>query len=455
MLSGNFLVVSEMLRIRPLRQFCAAVLTALILSGQAHADAGADLTRLLRDYRDGERSLGSAADAATEHSGVFDRQGAEKYLAARRQLNEHIRTGLSAIDRGALNGQDTLSYDILQWDLDDEKDELKPGIADRFLLMPLNQFDGRHLGFAREMQWRADTALKEPKDYDNAIKRMIGFSHWLDSAVTRMREGVARNVMQPRIVVEKMLSEIAGLTPADPEASTFMAPLKTMPQSIVGTERTRIADAWREAVEGELLPAYRRLATFLKTEYLPHAREAPGLSAMPGGREMYLHLVRSETTEDLSPDAIHALGLSELARIETEMNAIKAQTGFTGSLDAFKQFLRSDPRFKFQSSDQMMSEFVRVKDAVFERLTRVVSKRPRAGLSFRFYEDFAAPYRPAAEYAPARAGRGGVVTLNASDLASRPNYTTEVLELHEGIPGHHLQVALASDRKSTRLNSSH
>ena len=144
---------------RSVRLFSAALVAALLASGSAYADAGADLTQLLRDYRTGARSLGPASEASTDRNGAYDRAGAEKYLAARRQLNEHIDAGLRAIDREALKPQERLSYDILKWDLDDEKDELKPGVAGRFLLMPLNQFDGRHLGFAREMQWRAEAPL--------------------------------------------------------------------------------------------------------------------------------------------------------------------------------------------------------------------------------------------------------------------------------------------------------
>src|SRR5262249_41117344 len=148
----------------------------------------------------------------------------------------------------------------------------------------------------------------------------------------------------------------------------FMGQLKNVPGSIPDKEKTRISDAYREAVAGQLIPAYKRLAEFLTSEYLPKARESIGLSAIPGGNDIYLYLVKSETTSDLSPDAIHALGLSELTRIESEMEAVKKQTGFSGSLRSFRDFLRTDPRFKFRDQDAMLAEFNRVKTVVDQHL---------------------------------------------------------------------------------------
>jgi uncharacterized protein (DUF885 family) len=173
-----------------------------------------------------------------------------------------------------------------------------------------------------------------------------------------------------------------------------------------------------------------------------------GLSGMPGGRDMYLYLVRSETTETRTPDEIHAFGLAEIKRIETQMEAVKKATGFTGTLAQFRHYLRTDAKFKFADSDAMLAEFSRVKDQAQARLGDIIAIKPRANLTFRFVEDFAAPYRPAAEYRSGGGNRAGVVYLNNFDLPSRATFTSEALELHEGLPGHHLQVALAAENRS-------
>ncbi len=201
--------------------------------------------------------------------------------------------------------------------------------------------------------------------------RMLRFTRSLDSAIAAMREGIARGVVQPKSIVERMIVQVQTFANGDPDAGLFMAPLKTMPERIAGTERARIEGAYREAVEGQLVPGYRRLLEFLKAEYLPHARDSIGLSAIPGGKDMYLYLVRSETTSDLTLDAIHRLGLDDLARIEADMERVKTEAGFSGSLAGFRDFLRDDPRFKFKDRAAMLAQFNGAKTIVDAHLDRL------------------------------------------------------------------------------------
>jgi len=438
---------------RRLRLIFVLGLIALAFGGPARADAGGDLTRLLRDYREAEfklRPTTAMERGDDRYTDRYDENLTAAYMTGRRRINEDARTRLAGINPSALKPQDELSYEIFRWSLDDEARELKPGIAEHFQLLAVNQFDGAQITFPREMQWRADYPLNRPQDYDKAIRRMLGFTHWIDQAISNMREGIKEGVVQPRAIVERVLAQAESFADGDPEASLFMGPVKNMPERISGSDRSRIDQAFREAVTGELIPAYRRLAHFLRTEYLPHARETIGLSAIPGGKEMYLYLVRSETTSELSPDAIHALGLADLTRIESDMERVKVETGFTGSLEKFRDFLHSDPRFKFKDQAAMLAEFNRVKSTVADHLGDIFATPPKAPLTFRFYEPYVAADKPAAEYAPGSADgrRAGIVYLNASALAERPTFTSEVLELHEGIPGHHLQLATAMENSS-------
>jgi uncharacterized protein (DUF885 family) len=428
---------------------------ACTAAGPVRADAGADLNRLLRDYREAElkvRPTTAIENGDNRYLDRFDENLTAKYLAERRRINQATRAKLDGINLAALKTQDGLSYEIFRWALEDEARELKPGVAETFQLLALNQFDGAQITFPREMQWRGEHPFTQVKEYDNNIRRMLGFTHWIDQAIDNMRAGLAKGVTQPRVLVERMIAQTEMFANGDPEASLFMSPVKNMPGSI-GTgdrDRSRIDGAYREAVTGELVPAYRRLAQFLKTEYLPKARENIGLSTLPNGKEMYLYAVKSETTSDLTPDAIHALGLKELTRTEAEMEKVKKEAGFGGTLEQFRAFLKTDARFQFKDQAAMMAEFTRVKRVVDDHLGNVFATKPKAALTFRFYEDFVAPDRPAAEYSPASADgrRPGIVYLNASDLATRPSYTSEVLALHEGIPGHHLQLAVSMENRN-------
>jgi uncharacterized protein (DUF885 family) len=427
----------------------AGLLALCPVSVGGAADSGVALERLLRDYRNSEARLDSSSSMELSDQRYLERYEDDllpPYLEARRKINEETRAKLTQIDRSNLKGQDRLSYEIFAWSLSDDAEGLNPGVAEGFQLLPLNQFNGPQITFARDMKQRAASRMGRPRDYDASIRRMLGFTRWLDQAILNMREGIKKGVTQPRSVIERMISQVETVSGGDPEASMFLLPLKTMPDGFNPADRARITETYRAAVLGELIPAYRRLSEFLKTEYLPNARKTAGLFGIPNGRDMYLYLVRSNTTTELSPDEILDIGLAELKRIEGEMERTKQAAGFSGSLKAFREFLKTDARFKFKDEDEMRAEFVRVRDVVLEKLDKAFSTRPRAQLTFRFHEPFVAPDRPAAEYAPGSSNgrRSGTVFLNSYDLPSRPAYTSEVLELHEGLPGHHLQTQYAA-----------
>jgi len=252
-------------------KFAVAIcLLALVPNAAARAAASADLTRLLNEYRAAESALRPSAAMPLTDRRYLDRYDDDlttAYLDARRKINSDTRSRLSLIDRKALKGQDQLTYDILDWSLGDDASELKPGIADRFRLLPLNQFNGAQISFAREAQERDAAPFNQPRDYDNAIRRMLGFSRWLDQAIANMREGLKQGVTEPRAVVERMIAQVDTIAGGDPELSVFMRPAKNVPNRIAAADRARVVESYRAAVSGELIPAYRRLAEFLKTEF--------------------------------------------------------------------------------------------------------------------------------------------------------------------------------------------
>ena len=432
----------------------AAVVLIVALAGHipARADAAGDLKQLLQDYDDAGLKLYPSEAMQRGDRRYLDRYEEDltaAHLAERRQLNTQGRTRLAAIDRKQLSEQDQLSYDIFAWTLADDTEALAPGVAERFQLLPLNQFYGAHLSFAREMQWHSEYPFTTPEDYDHAIARMGGFARWINAAIVKMREGVTKGITQPRIVVERMIPQVEALANANPGDNDFLGPVKNMPASIKDADRARLASAYTRAVDDTVIPAYRRLADFLKNEYLSRARASAGMSALPGGKDMYLTLVHNNTTEKLTPEAIHALGLKEIDRITAEMETAKKEAGFTGSLADFDKFLRADPRFKFRDQAAMLAEFVRVKGVVLAHADTLFPHLPKAPLEFRFFEPYVAPSKAAAEYDPLSGdgSRPGTVSINAYDLPSRPTYTAEALELHEGLPGHHLQLGLQYENK--------
>lgn len=430
----------------------AALSLALLISGADAAPAD-DFAKLLHDYDEAQLELfPSLAIARNEQRrlGRYEDTLTPEHLAKARRLNAEQRARLAAIDKSGLGTQDRLSYDIFAWTLARRAEELAPGQGEMRQMLALDQFNGAHLSFAREIAWHGQYPYTNVPDYERAITRMQGFAHFLDTAIVRMREGIAKHIVLPRVVVERMIPQLEQFVAPDSEASLFMGPAKNIPKHIRPADRARIAATWSRTVREAMLPAYRRLLAFLRDEYLSRARTTIGLIALPGGRQMYLDEVRERTTLDVAPPHLFALGQNEVARIEAAMERAKAEAGFSGTLAQFKAYLRTDPRFKFANPAAMLAAFEHARGIVAARLASQFGRVPKARLEFRTYEAFLAPTKSAAEYSALSADgrRPGIVYINAFNLAARPTYTTDALELHEGVPGHHLQAAIAMTNAS-------
>jgi uncharacterized protein (DUF885 family) len=423
---------------------------AFLFAGAAQAAPSAELAALLKDYDDAHLKL-YPTDALwrgdTRFLDKYEDTLTPEFLAEARKDNADFRARLAAIGASGLGEEDRLSREILAWQLDDEARALAPGIAERFQMLPLDQFGGAQVYFATEMEWRGRFPFNTPEQYAQAISRMKGFAHWMDTAIARMRDGEKIGVTLPKAIVVRVIPQAEEQADAPLDDSVFIGPVKNMPDTIKGADRARIAKEYRDTVADVVIPAYRRLADFLKNEYLAKARDSVGLSAMPGGHEMYLYLVRHHTTEETAPEDFHRMGLAEVARIKREMERVKDKTGFKGDLPAFRAYLRSDPRFKFKSRAEMMAAYQAVKARIAAALPRAFDRLPKTPFEIKFFDDFQAPAQAAANYEPASAdgSRPGIFNINGYDLPSRPTYTTEVLSLHESAPGHHLQMMLAQE----------
>src|SRR5215831_3367631 len=239
-----------------LRSFSFAIgVAASFVVGPASGDVGSDLSGLINGYLSAEQRLRPATDARVgQNLQRYDENLTAAYMADRRKLNEGTRTRLSALDREKLKPQDQITYDIFRWELDDDADELAPGVAERFQLLPLNQFDGLQITFPREMQWRPGGGYTRTQDYDGGIRRLLDFTRRVDRAIANMREGIREGVVQPRAIVETMITQTERFADSDVDKSLFFEPVKHIPAAISGTERARITAAYREAVAGEAIP---------------------------------------------------------------------------------------------------------------------------------------------------------------------------------------------------------
>jgi uncharacterized protein (DUF885 family) len=227
----------------------------------------------------------------------------------------------------------------------------------------------------------------------------------------------------------------------------MIAPLAKLPPTIPETERLRLRERATALVRDSVLPAWRQLHRFIADRYVPGARESMGLSALPNGEAWYAFAVRQYTTTDMSASAIHELGRREVARIRGEMDSVIVQSGFKGSFGEFIQFLRTDPRFYFTDTGSLLREYRDIAKRIDPGLVRLFGRLPRTPYGVIAVPTYSERNVTTAYYMPGspEAARPGYFYANTYDLKSRPKWEMEALTVHEAVPGHHLQIAIAQE----------
>ena len=348
-----------------------------------------------------------------------------------------------AIGSEGLSGQALLSYEIF---VDDAEHSLE---GERFpdWMMPVNQMGSLPSYVVQLGSGTGAQPFKTVKDYDNWLARGARLPAVFDSAIGNMRAGMAAGVVQPRALMEKVVPQLDALIKDTPEETLLWGPIKTMPASFSAADKARLTAAYREMIGEQVLPAYRKLRAFIADEYLPATRATYGLDKLPEGQAWYAYNAQSSTTTDMSPAAIHQLGLDEVARIHGEIRKVMAEVGFKGSLQDFFKFMQTDPRFSFKSEDALLAHYRALEAKINTRIPEQFSLTPKAPFEIRPVEAFRAKSAAGGEYqSPSEDGsRPGVFYVNTYDLPTRKTWDAEDLYLHEAIPGHHFQLALQQE----------
>ena len=336
--------------------------------------------RYFADKMDLDPLNASGVTAEPRHEGRLTITIAPAEVARARALNERVKREVSGVDPAALGERDRLTRELLLGEVQLAID----GDAFPEHLMPINQYGGvpvllSMLGSGEQLQ-----PLKTPADYDNYLKRLQRLPAWNAQAIANMREGVRQGYTVPRALIESALPSFTKLAEPDFDKSDFSAALKIMPASFKPAERMRITQAYQRAFSEQVQPAMASLLGFLRAEYLSACRTSSGLSALPNGAAYYRHLVRVHTTSDLTPDAIHALGLQEVARIRGEIAKVQAQMKFEGSPTEFLRWHAEQPRFRpYKSSQQIVDAHVALNQRIAPQLTRWFGRTPKQPLAIR------------------------------------------------------------------------
>ena len=371
----------------------------------------------------------------------------DAYYAAERQAAEQDLAALVRIDRDRLSPSERISYDVFKWQRTLDLRGLRPDMLALTAVRPIDHFNGVHTGFAEISSGEGIAPFKTVKDYENGLSRIDDFVGYLDGTIGRMREGMASGVVQPRLVMDNVVEQLDAMLAEGVEGSSFLKPATKFPAGISAANQKRLRADYRRSVETEIRPALTRLRTFIADEYLPKTRATVGLGDMPGGDKLYAYLVQSSTTTDLTPDAIHNIGLSEVRRLQAEMETVKTQVGFTGTLKDFFEHIRTDPKFKPKSREGLQQGYVAIGKRLDATLPKMFATLPEAPLEIRPVPALTEKGAARGSYNPGTpdGSRPGVFFFNAYDLPSRTTPAMETLYLHEGAPGHHFQISLAQE----------
>ncbi|HEY0311846.1 MAG TPA: DUF885 domain-containing protein [Allosphingosinicella sp.] len=371
----------------------------------------------------------------------------DRYQAAEKAAGVADLAALARIDRAKLHADDRISYDVFKWQTELTLKGYRPDLLKVQIERPIDHFSGFQVFVPDLSSGEGAAPFKTVADYENNLKRLEGYIVYLDRATARMRQGLADGIVNPKLVMKNVVDQLDGIVAQGVEGSTFYKPVTHFPAAIPAAEQARLKAQYAAFIRDRLNPAHAHLRDFIKAEYLPHARDSVGLGQMKGGPALYRYLVEQNTTTQMTPQEIHALGLREVDRIHGEMEKVKNAVGFKGDLHQFADFLRTDPRFKPATAAAMRDAFIDIDRRVGVVVGRDFSVIPKTPLEVRADPPYREKTSAGGEYNSGTpdGSRPGIFYYNSYDLPSRYTWGYETLFLHEGRPGHHFQISLAQE----------
>ena len=348
-----------------------------------------------------------------------------------------------AINPDDVTGQTRLSYDIMVRSL---KLDLE-GNQFRTDLMPLNQFGNIVGSFAQLGSGTSAQPFKTVQDYDNWFKRASKVPELLAQMQVNMREGMKIGMVQPKVLMIKVLPQLDDIAKDKLDENIFWLPIKNIPASFSAADKSRLTEQYRTLITQQINPSIKQLRAFVNDEYLPACRDTVGMQGLPDGQAIYAYRAKASTTTDLTPKQLHEIGLSEVARIHGEIRKIMAETKFKGSLQDFFHFMDTDKQFEYKDEQALLDRFNALRVKIDKKIPEFFAVTPKAGFEIRPIEAFRAASSAGGEYqGPSEDGtRPGIFYVNTYDLPTRKTWDSEDLYLHEAIPGHHFQIAIQQE----------
>jgi uncharacterized protein (DUF885 family) len=421
------------------------MVTSLVALAQSHpAQHNAD-TKALHALFDAEwdYSMQQSPEGASE---LGDRRWNDRWsdeslgaYTRRYAHNREVLTALKKINRTNLSAADQLNYDLFRKNYE----RTVEGYKYRQFLIPLNQRGG----ILTQDELADSLRFETKKDYQDWIARMRSFPVLMDETIDLMREGIKERMVHPKVIMQRLPAQIDKQIVSDPTQSGFYKPFEHYSSEISTADQQQLSHEARQAIEHQVVPAYKKFKEFFVNEYLPACFDQVGIWQVPHGDELYAYDVRRYTTTDLTPDQVHEIGLKEVARIRAEMDSVMQKTGFKGTRQEFFKFLRTDPQFYYKSPDDLFEAYKAMAKTIDPNLVKVFRTLPREPYGVEAIPAVAAPDTTAAYYRPGAAdgSRAGTYFVNLYKPETRPKWEMLMLTLHESVPGHHLQIARAHE----------
>lgn len=361
-------------------------------------------------------------------------------LAHTRQQERDTQKWLSsfeAIDVTGFPEQERLNHALMVRNLEERLEDF----ALKNYEMPVDQFGGVHLQLA---QFVVNIPFQSDKQYEDYLSRLHKIPQLLGDVIDVLKQGEKDKLMPPRYLLEKTVGQCKSIAEPAGEANVFGTPAKKFPDSVAAADQKRLHDEIIAAVDNEVRPAYNKLATFIATEYAPKGRIEPGIWALPDGDKRYRFAIRHMTTTTMDPEAIHELGLREVARIESEQLAIARKLGFS-DLKSFRESLKTNPKVIPTSREQILDTYRHYIAQMEPELPKLFGLLPKTRLDVRPVEAFREKEAASAEYNQGTpdGSRPGIVYVNTSDYQHRSLISAESTSYHEAVPGHHMQISIA------------
>ena len=361
-----------------------------------------------------------------------------------------VQTQLDNVDYKSLSDEDKVVYDVLDFSL---KDKIE-AYAYHPEYIPFTQFGGLPLNFPLYGSGQGSQPFNTEKDYEDWLKRMEKFPEWMDAATENFRDGMTNKIVLPKKLVLKMIPQMKAeeiITP-DFNKNIFSGPVKKFPKDFTSAQKQKFTKLYQESIAKNIIPAYTKMGEFLEKEYLPKSRETDGYNSLPKGSDIYKYYAKSWTTTNKTPEEINEIGVQQVAMLRAEMEKVKQQVGFTGTLEEFITSVKTDPKaMPYKTSKEVLDGFNGILAQITPKLKTMFGVTPKTKFEIRQTEKFREA-SASAEYIQGTPDgkRPGIFYMPLPD-PSKFNVTSgmESLFLHEAIPGHHYQVSL--QQENTKL----